>query len=161
WALLAWSDRPESRRRAVVVGLACGVGLWTYQPLKLLPVLVALWLFWLQRADRAAHVRLREHLPRAVAADVGVAAPLAVAAVMDPTSYFGRGLTVSAANPSQGGIASLPTHTIDTLGMFGILGDPNARHDVGAAPLLPLLVTVLIVLGLWRAWRGRRSSPAM
>ena len=161
WALLAWSDRPDSRRRAMLAGLACGLGLWTYQPLKLLPVLVVLWLLWLRRSDPAAFDALRAHLRAATVAYVVVALPIAVAAVMDPTSYFGRGITVSAANPEQGGIGTLPRHTLDTLAMFGILGDPNARHDVAAAPLLPAAITVLVALGAWRAWRRRGDDPAM
>ena len=50
-ALLWWSDRP-SPRRALLAGLACGAGLWTYQPLKLTPVLIGAWLLWLRRSDR-------------------------------------------------------------------------------------------------------------
>lgn len=161
WALFAWNDQPDSRRLAILAGLACALGLWTYQPLKLLPVLVGLWLLWLWRSDREAFAALRPQLPAAVIAYAVVAAPIAVAAVMDPTSYFGRGITVSAANPEQGGLGGVPLHSLDTLAMFGILGDPNARHDVAAAPLLPAWLTILAALGAWRAWGWRRADPGM
>ena len=161
WALAAWSDRPASRARALAAGAVCGLGLWTYQPLKLLPLLVVVWLVWLRRADRPAYDALRTQLGAAVAAYAVVAAPIAVAAIMDPTSYFGRGLSVSAANPDQGGLSGLPLHALRTLGMFGVTGDPNARHDVDAAALLPPWIAVLAAIGAWRAWRLRRGDPVM
>jgi Dolichyl-phosphate-mannose-protein mannosyltransferase len=159
-ALLAWADRPADRRRAALAGAACGLGLWTYQPLKLLPVLVALWLLWLRRADRARWSRLRGTLGVAVAAGAVVAAPIAAAAIMDPVAYFGRLLSVSAANPERGGLAALPGHVLRTLGMFGVLGDPNPRHDAGGMPLLPPSVLLLAVAGAARCWR-RRADPRM
>jgi hypothetical protein len=89
-----------------------------------------------------------------------VAAPIAVAAVLDPVAYFGRGLSVSAANPDHPGLAALPLHTLRTLGMFGVLGDPNPRHDAGGMPLLPLPVLLLAIAGAVRCWR-RRAHPGM
>jgi hypothetical protein len=159
-ALFAWNDAPGRRNRALLAGAASGLGLWTYQPLKLLPLLVAVWLLWLWRSDREAYTALRRTLAAAVVAYAVVAAPILVAAVMDPTSYFGRGISVSAANPDQGGLGGLPVHILRTLGMFGVLGDPNARHDVDAAALLPPALTLLAALGVLRAWRLRIGDPA-
>jgi hypothetical protein len=41
--------------------------------------------------------------------------------------------------------------------MFGLTGDPNARHDVAALPLLPLPLALVAASGLWRLWRMRRD----
>ncbi len=159
-ALLAWGDRPGARRRAALAGAACGLGLWTYQPLKLLPVVAVVWLLWLRRSDPERWRAMRGTLAAAVAAYAVVAAPIAVAAAMDPVAYFGRGISVSAANPEHPGLAALPLHVLRTLGMFGVLGDPNPRHDAGGLPLLPLTVMPLAVAGAVRCWR-RRSDPGM
>src|SRR5260370_19712835 len=48
---LASSDRP-GRRFAFLAGFAAGAGLWTYQPLKLTPLLVGAWLLWLRPLHR-------------------------------------------------------------------------------------------------------------
>ena len=45
-----------------------------------------------------------------------------------------------------------------TLGMFGLIGDQNGRHDVAALPLLPLPLVGLAALGVWRLWRARRDA---
>jgi hypothetical protein len=158
-ALLSWGDRPASRRPALLAGAVCGLGLWTYQPLKMLPLLAAAWLLWLRRSDPGRWRAMRGALPAAVAAYAAVAAPIAVAAVMDPAAYFGRGLSVSAAaqDPGAGGLV---THVLRTLGMFGVLGDPNPRHDAGGLPLLPLPVLLLALAGALRCLR-RRRDPGM
>jgi hypothetical protein len=159
-ALLAWGDRPGDRRSAALAGAACGLGLWTYQPLKLLPLVAAVWLLWLRRSDPGRWRAMRGSLAAAAVAYALVAAPIAVAAVMDPVAYFGRGISVSAANPERPGLTALPLHALRTLGMFGLLGDPNPRHDAGGLPLLPLTVMPLAVAGAVRCWR-RRSDPGM
>ena len=60
-ALLRWGDRP-GRLTAVLAGAATGLGLWTYQPLKLLPVLTLFWLLWIRRYDADRFARLRSTL---------------------------------------------------------------------------------------------------
>ena len=60
-ALLRWGDRP-GRWTAVLAGAATGLGLWTYQPLKLLPVLTLFWLLWIRRYDVDRFARLRSTL---------------------------------------------------------------------------------------------------
>src|SRR5205823_9815086 len=56
-ALLAWADRPTRLRASLAGGVSSLAALYTYQPLKLLPVLVVLWLVWLRRADRDRYLR--------------------------------------------------------------------------------------------------------
>lgn len=157
-ALLAWGDRPGDRRRALLAGAACGLGLWTYQPLKLLPLVAAVWLLWLRRSDPGRWRAMRGRLWHAAAAYAVLAAPIVAAAIADPVAYFGRGVGVSVVNPDQSGLAGFPLHVLRTLGMFGVLGDPNPRHDAGGLPLLPLTVLVLAVAGAIRCWRRRADA---
>ena len=154
-AMLAWSDQPL-RRFAFIAGFAVGAGLWTYQPLKLTPLLVVAWLLWLRRYDRALYDRLWAGRMWCLLGYVVAAAPYIWTAATDTVSYFGRIARVSPLNPPmlQGGVL---THTLQTLGMFFVAGDPNPRHDVSALPLLLWPLPILAALGLWRLVRERRN----
>jgi hypothetical protein len=132
--------------------------LYTYQPLKLLPVLAAIWWLWLRFANRPAYDRLRPGIPAFCATFLVVAAPMLAVAVTNPTSYFGRVAATSPFNPETH--SDIVIHTLETLGMFGITGDPNARHDVAGAPLLSMAVVVIAFVGLIRLWRLRREPAS-
>jgi 4-amino-4-deoxy-L-arabinose transferase-like glycosyltransferase len=153
WALARWADHP-ARSAAIVAGAVAGAGLWTYQPLKLTPALLALWLVWMRRQDPGRYRALMADLPWFVAAYVVLAAPMLVTAIVDPRDYFGRAAGVSPLNPANGGI-NLAWHTLQTLGMFNITGDPNARHNVASLPMLGWPLFALACAGAWRAWRHR------
>ena len=157
WALTSWADRP-GRRAALVAGAVAGAGLWTYQPMKLTPLLVALWLLWVRHRDGARYQKLKAGLVWLVFAFVLVAAPMLLTALFDPVNYFGRVAGVSPLNPTNADI-NLVTHTLRTLGMFVVTGDPNGRHDVAALPLLGWPLFLLAGAGAWRAWR-HRDDPA-
>ena len=153
-AILRWGDRP-SRSAALLAGLSVGAGLWTYQPLKLTPLLVVAWLLWMRHSDRERYLRVRIHLVWAILAYLAVAAPMIWTAITDANNFFGRGAGVSVFNPVSGSTDSYPVHVLKTLGMFLVTGDPNQRHDVDALPLLGPVLFVLFALGVWRAWRHR------
>jgi hypothetical protein len=157
WALIAWADRP-SRRTAIVAGLAAGAGFWTYQPMKLTPLLVVLWLAWIWRRDRRRYHRMMRQLRWIEPAFLLVVAPLLVFAIIDPNAYFSRAVSVSPI-PAFNRSISLVDHSLRTLGMFAITGDPNERHDVNGLPLLGWPIFALACLGAWRAWRNR-DDPA-
>lgn len=154
-ALLTWLDRP-GRLTGFVAGAVCGLGLWTYQPLKLIPLWVALWLLIIRWRDPERWMRLRASVIPGVLAYALVAAPIAYVAITDPTGYFNRSVVTSAGNPTYG-YAELPIHWLRTLLMFGITGDPNGRHNVADTPLLPPLVALIAILGAVRCWRNRRE----
>jgi hypothetical protein len=156
-ALLWWAREP-SRRSATVAGAVTSLAaLYTYQPLKLLPVLVVLWLWWLRRSDRETYLRLRDGLLPFAAAFAVVAAPMIAVAVTEPGNYFGRAAATSAFNPAVEGDDNPLVHVLRTLGMFGLTGDPNPRHDVAGLPLVPLPLAVLAGFGVVRLWRMRRD----
>ncbi|HUR05130.1 MAG TPA: glycosyltransferase family 39 protein [Nonomuraea sp.] len=158
-ALIAWSDRP-SRRTAVLAGATASLAaLYTYQPLKLLPLLVVAWLLWLRRVDSQVWSQLRPSLAILAGTFALVAIPMGLAAVSDPLNYFGRAAAVTPFNPMVDTHNSLIAHWLRTLGMFAVTGDPNARHDVAELPLLGVPLTVAGLAGLARLWRMRRDGP--
>jgi 4-amino-4-deoxy-L-arabinose transferase-like glycosyltransferase len=156
-AFLRWSDRP-GRRAALLAGAVTALAaLYTYQPLKLLPVLAALWWLWLRYADRPAYERLRPGMPPFCAAFLAVAAPMLAVAATNPANYFGRIAATSPFNPAMESDAGIFEHTLRTIGMFGFTGDPNARHDVAQMPLLSIPLALIALAGVVRLWRMRRE----
>src|SRR5207253_4049315 len=153
-AIMRWGDHP-SRRWAILGGLAVGAGLWTYQPLKLTPLLVVAWLLWIRRTDRERYVQVRRHLRWAVLAYLVIAGPMIWTAITDFHNFFGRGAGVSVFNPGAESTDGYLVHVLKTLGMFLVTGDPNQRHDVDALPLLGPVLFVPFALGTWRAWCRR------
>ncbi|HUZ69391.1 MAG TPA: glycosyltransferase family 39 protein [Candidatus Saccharimonadales bacterium] len=152
--LLRWGDRP-SRGIAVLAGAAIALGFWTYQPLKLLPVLTILWLLWIRARDRQRFSGVLATWRWAAVAFLVVAAPMIVTAITDTSGYFGRAASVSAIFAGAGSPDSYPVHVLRTVAMFLITGDPNERHDVHALPLLGPVLFVAFALGIWRCWRRR------
>ena len=157
-ALLNWATRP-GRGSALLAGAVTAVAaLYTYQPLKLLPVLVVVWLFWLRRSDRARYDEMYLGFVPFGAAFLIVAAPMLAVAVTNPSNYFGRAAAVSGFNPDVQSDTGLPIHVIRTLGMFGLVGDPNPRGNVASLPLVPLPLAALAAAGVARLWRMRRDA---
>jgi hypothetical protein len=153
-AVLAWQDRP-GRTTAILAGAATSAAtLYTYQPLKLFPLLLIVWLLWLRRFNRPAYATLRPTFLTLAAAFLVVGAPMIAAAAADPVSYFGRAAGV-AFGPESGN--DLVGHLLRTLGMFAITGDPNARHDVAQLPLLGWPLFVVAAFGLRRLLRHSRE----
>ena len=158
-AVLVWLERP-SRWTAVLAGVVGSIAaLYTYQPLKLLPLVVVLWLWWLRRANRPEYERLRPQLGVAGLAFVIVALPMIAVAVTSPANYFGRAAEVTPFNLNVYADSNPLVHVMRTLGMFAVDGDPNARHDVAGLPLLGWPLGLLALVGLVRLWR-RRTEPA-
>lgn len=154
-SLLAWHDRP-GRLTAILAGATASLAtLYTYQPLKLTPLLVVVWLAWLSRVDRPAYLRLRVGLLPFAVTFLLVGGPMIVAAALDPASYFGRAAGVTF---SPGAPVDLIGHWLRTIGMFVVTGDPNARHDVAELPMLGLPLCLVAVAGLVRLWRHRRQA---
>jgi 4-amino-4-deoxy-L-arabinose transferase-like glycosyltransferase len=151
-AVLAWHDRP-SRRMAVLAGAVTSVAtLYTYQPLKLLPVLILVWLLWLRRFDRPRYQQLRTNLVTFVAVFLLVGIPMLAAAATNPGTYFGRAAGTVLGN------ADVVGPWLRTLGMFVVAGDPNQRHDVDGLPLLGVPLSLLAAAGVVRLWRHRENG---
>ncbi len=153
-ALLRLGDRP-TRTRAIIAGGVIALGFWTYQPLKLLPVLAIVWMVWMRAHERERFQRLRPTLIAGAIAFVVVVSPMIYTAITDASGYFGRAAAVSLFNPAVGTTDIYPVHVLRTLGMFLFTGDPNARHDVSALPLLGPVLVVPFLLGIWHCWQRR------
>jgi 4-amino-4-deoxy-L-arabinose transferase-like glycosyltransferase len=155
-AVLAWQERPTRVSAALAGAATSAAALYTYQPLKLMPLLLIAWLAWLARTNRPAYLRVRPTFGVLAASFLLVGAPMIVAAIADPASYFGRAVGVSLLG-NQG--ADLAGHWLRTLGMFTIAGDPNPRHNVGALPMLGWPIFAVALVGVLRLW-ARRHEPA-
>jgi hypothetical protein len=153
-ALVAWQRKPGVASALLGGAMTSAAALYTYQPLKLLPVLVLVWIWWLHRSNGPAYQAIRSTVPAAAIAFLLVAAPMLAAAVVDSGSYFGRALGVSLFTTSA---AELPEHWLRTLGMFTITGDPIPRHDVAAAPLLGWPIFAVAAVGFVRLSKERRQ----
>jgi hypothetical protein len=155
--LIAWVNRP-SRIMAIIAGATCAiVSLYTYNPLKMLAVLAFLWIIWLRATDRPAYDRLVVHAPAFMVAFGVLAAPMVWAGISNPQAFFGRAIGVTVFNPSLVPEEGLLTHVVRTLGQFAFFGDPNARHDVNALPMLGIPIAIVALVGVAVLWRGRRQ----
>jgi hypothetical protein len=121
-----------------------------------MPLLLIAWLAWLSRTNRPAYLRLRPTFGVLGASFLLVGAPMIVAAIADPASYFGRAVGVSLVGNQ---VTDLTAHWLGTLGMFTIVGDPNPRHNVGALPMLGWPLFAIALVGVLRLWT-RRHDPA-
>ena len=155
WGLLRLDSKP-GRAAAALAGAGIGLGFWTYEPLKLLPLLAIVWLWWMRRQQREHYNVVMRHRLALLVGFAVVAGPMLVYAALDPVDYFGRDAATSFANPANG-VGTVIAHILPTLGQFGVTGDPVQRHDVSQLPLLPLPLTDLFVVGLVAAWRRRRD----
>ena len=156
--LLAWRDRP-SRGMAILAGGVLSIStLYTYQALKLIPLLVVFWLLWVRRTDPATFRTMARQSGYAIAAFLVVGAPMIAFAIGDPQAFLGRAIGVSGFNPEVAVQTNLVDHILRTLGMFAFFGDPNARHNVAALPALSWPLVGLAALGLWVAWRSARDA---
>jgi len=156
-ALFLWLDRPSRRTATLAGGMLALSTLYTYQPLKLLPIVVGMWLLWLWRSDPTAFQRLRGGFKQFVATFLVVAAPMIAVVITMPGNYFSRISNVSALSPTAAGDSNLLVHWLRTIAAFGFTGDPNARQDVAGLPLLSIPLALVAVLGLVRLWRGRHE----
>jgi 4-amino-4-deoxy-L-arabinose transferase-like glycosyltransferase len=156
-ALLFWLDRPSRRTAALAGGATALCMLYTYQPLKLLPIVIGLWALWLWRSNPATFQRLRAGLVSFAAAFLLIAAPMIAVAITIPSNYFGRAAFVSPFNPAVTSDSNLFVHWLRTVAAFGFTGDPNARQDVAGIPLMSIPLALVALLGIVRLWRGRRE----
>lgn len=136
--------------RWIVVGFFTGLALYTYTAARVFPLVIALIggaALW-ARAGRAARAR---GLLIALASAVVTAAPLLWYFYQHPDDFVGRAQQISYWNPVYAGgdpLGRLWQNVLDTLGMFGVRGDPNYRFNIANRPVFDPLLVALFYLGL-------------
>lgn len=146
------------------MGLAAGLGPYTYPAGRLLPVLAALLaglaLWWARRDRRRGQGTSDPLRGLLIAGCVGllVFAPLAVQWAQHPDQLFLRSSQISVGSESVA--AGTPVQNmLATLGMFNLRGDVDPRSNVPGLPVLDLLLSIPFLLGVGLlAWRVRRPA---
>ncbi len=146
------------------MGLAAGLGPYTYPAGRLLPVLAALLaglaLWWARRDRRRGQGTSDPLRGLLVAGCVGllVFAPLAAQWAQHPDQLFLRSSQISVGSESVA--AGTPMQNlVATLGMFNLHGDVDPRNNVPGLPVLDLLLSMPFLLGVGLlAWRVRRPA---
>lgn len=158
-------------------GVALGLGLCFYSPLRIFPIILAIFgLAWLIRWLRSVEVtnwagKLRHAWAfwawPVLLFTVGVLiafAPVAQFALRQPQRFWARAGKISVFNEAAtqaDPFKVLARSTARHLLMFNYEGDPNGRHNLPGAPMLDRLSGVLFVLGVVVAVRNRRDPRAL
>lgn len=146
-------------------GIACGLGLTAYLPIRfVLPAVVGAYLAFRLIADRSL-LRVHGHglLLFAIAFLIAVM-PLAVYFQKYPAMLLARAQQASVQQDIQraGSNEPLKENIRKAFGMFNYEGDPRARHNLPLSPMLDPLTGVFFVLGVGYALlRLRRPDYAI
>ena len=155
--------RRKSRGWIIVGGLFYGLAFYTYLPVYLTPLVLAL--FGLYLWTRGYRKELR-----GAAAWFGFGAslallPLVSALLADPSLLFGRADQVSILNPAihQGDLGGTLLRQIGRgLGMFFWSGDAIPRHNLPGRPVFdPIIAPFFLVGVLWAIRQWRRPAAAL
>jgi 4-amino-4-deoxy-L-arabinose transferase-like glycosyltransferase len=126
---------------SILAGFFAGLGIYTYLSYRgfLIGAVLSLgyFLFWNRKI-------LKEYTKRILvffASAIITAIPFILSAIEDPVTAFGRSQSVSAEG-------SLIENVIKTLKVFGIKGDPEVQYNVPEMPVISLLLTGFLILGL-------------
>ncbi len=149
--------RHRTRRAAVALGVALGLGFYTYPAYWVVPPALLIVLAAAVRGRGLDGVRAALPLAAlALGAALVVAAPLIRYAIAKPEYFFARAARtarVNSAVTAEGG--SLRDNVQKVLLMLHLRGDANARHNFPNQPMLDPITGGLFFLGLARLARGR------
>lgn len=143
------------------MGLAAGLGPYTYPAGRLLPLLAALLagaaVWWTWRGRRQGHVQHSPFRGIIVAGSVGliVFAPLALQWLQHPDQLLLRSSQIAVAPGNA--VTGPAQNLLATLGMFILRGDADPRSNVPGMPILDALLSIPFLFGVGLlVWRGRR-----
>ena len=155
-------DRAWVHRRLfdwAMLGLALGLSLCFYTPLRLLVPLVIAYLSVAGLWAVARHkIDFRQLIAPTVVVLIGCAlavAPFAQFALRKPNEVFARTNEVSLLNADKRLVKSLPQALWNQISqhvlMFNVRGDSNGRQNLPGAPLLDPIMGTLFVIGILMA----------
>ena len=138
-----------------LAGSALGLSLYTHPSARFLPFVVALYILWRWRVDRAL---IRRELPRfgllAVCATI-VFAPLGVFFAQNPDLFFYRAGQASVVT-FGGGLEPIAQNAIKVIGGLIWRGDANLRLNLPGRPGLDAIQLILLAAGVLCALRSER-----
>lgn len=147
--LLRGLSKHGRRTDLICAGLALGLGLYTYQPFGLFPLVIGVFLFFRLITERQA---VRSHLIAlvlVVASSLFVFAPLGLYAFRNREPFINRARATSILyhRDEPDLMVALARNTKAHLLMFNYKGDRNPRHNLPGEPMLDPLSAALFVLG--------------
>lgn len=158
-----WRGLESGRWRDFVGGgLSLGLGLYTYQAMRFLPILVILYLGYRTLTDGQFWRAHRAKLAAFLAIALLVFLPLGGYFLTHSEAFFRRAAEVSIFNPDKnpaGPLRSLVSSAVKIPGMYNLRGDPFWRHNLPGRPAFDCLTSVCFLLGLGIAL-ARRQKPA-
>ena len=144
-------------RDYILSGVFLGLGLYTYISFRIVPVLVFL-LILHEIYHSTKEDRWKKSFVQGGCVLFGTALivflPLLIDYIQYPFHFFGRTEEISIfQNGLVEGIRFILSNTIKTLGMFSFIGDPEIKHNNPSEPMLPLILSLFLLLGLVVSFR--------
>ena len=150
-----WSDY-------VISGLFLGLGMYTYISFRVMPLLVILIVlheFTHFKKENRWNWDLLKGLAMVFFIAFLVFVPLLIDFIHNPFHYSGRTAEISIFNDGLlGALQFIGSNTIKTLGMFSVLGDPEPKHNYPGEPMLPLVLSIIWVLGIWSCIKNIKDT---
>ncbi len=132
-------------------GLALGASLYTYQAMRFLPVLVALYVGYRMLTDPGFWKAYGLKVTLSLLIALVVFAPLGAYFATHSDAFLRRAREVSIDNPEknpEGSLRSFASSAVRILGMYNIRGDPLWRHNLSGRPAFEVLTSILFLIGL-------------
>lgn len=142
----------------IISGLVYGLGMHSYIAYRATPLLIlivfGMW-FFTHKESRMATVKI--FIVFTIFSLLAFA-PLGYYFLKNPADFMGRTSQVSVFN-SPSPLKDLTLNTLKTLGMFGIVGDYNWRHNISGSPQLFWPVGIIFLIGVLFSLVGIFKKP--
>ena len=149
----------------ILCGAFAGLTLYTYTSARFVPVLfaaVALAAMLPARTSKANLKRIGGAFGVIAVTAAIVFLPLGLYFLSDPASFLKHAGETSVFSPeyNQGQpVRTLVSSTLKTIGMLGVVPDPNLRHNPAGRPAFDLVLSAWVIGGLLLAFRRWRDLP--
>ena len=157
-----WALRRGSLASYVVAGVVLGSGIWFYQAVRIMPVVIVIIAAYAHFKTRPPVGEFARKFGTYIVGAVLVAAPLLQYSVTHAAEFWRRAGAVTANRTgwSLDSLSFLKTNLDEYLLMFNFRGDINGRHNLPNEPMLAFGVAALALLGfLYCLSRPSRPVP--